>query len=227
MEEQVVNITDWKRIIAGEAPAIFYLEIMIRAAIVYAVLMTSMRLIGPRMSSQISRLELATMVALASAIGVPLLDPAAPITPVIIIAIPVVLISRWMAHRSFINERFEHAVHGSTAMLVEDGRLQLKAMQKTLTTRERLRAHLRSKGYVQLGAVKRVYLEPNGQFTIIPKEKASPGLCLLPAWDEEMINSRVTQTKEHICHHCGTSGNPGQVCTVCGRDEWTTAVVEK
>ena len=228
MNDKAVNIYDWERILAGQAPPVFYLEIVIRATIIYIVLMTSMRLIGPRMSSRVSRLELATMVALASAIGVPMLDPAAGMLPVLIIAIPVVMISRFIAKKSYDSERFERIVHGKAELLVNDGMLDIAGMRATLTTRERLWAHLRSEGIVHLGSIKRVYLEQNGQFTIVKNSQIQPGLCILPSWDGNFIKARVRNTDIQICHHCGAAQNSREVkCQRCGHEEWTAAVLEK
>src|SRR3954471_12365738 len=75
MDAQKIRPNDWHRILSGQEPVAFYLEIVLRVAVVYLILMLAMRLLGKRMSSQLSRTELAVVVSLAAAVGVPLLSP--------------------------------------------------------------------------------------------------------------------------------------------------------
>jgi uncharacterized membrane protein YcaP (DUF421 family) len=227
MKEQPINLTDFSRIFNGDLPPLFYLEIAIRAIIIYLVLIAAMRMLGSRMSSQVSRLELCTMVALASAIGVPMLNPDRGMLPVIIIAIPVVVISKLIARWSFDNERIEETVHGDTRSLVEDGVLNYPIMQNSLTTRERLQSYLRSQEICQLGSVKRLYLEANGQFTLVKEPSPKPGLSVLPDFDPEFSAKRLQSTGEDVCADCGTSPQTGvKICPHCGSDKRTHAVME-
>jgi len=81
MKPEEIHLKDWLRILIGEEPISFLLELIIRAAVVYLVLMLSMRLMGKRMSSQLSRNELATLVSLAAAVGVPMMAPDRGLLP--------------------------------------------------------------------------------------------------------------------------------------------------
>jgi uncharacterized membrane protein YcaP (DUF421 family) len=144
MKTEEIKLTDWVRILFGEVPPEFYLELVIRALIVYAILMISMRLMGSRMSGQISRLDLAAMVALASAIGVPMVSPSNGMLPAIIIAFIVVAISRLIAIWSFRNQHFEQLTQDNIDVLVEESVMQPDIMKQTRITRERLFAQLRS-----------------------------------------------------------------------------------
>src|SRR5690349_16696968 len=97
MKPDEIKLSDWARIFFGQVPPEFYGELIIRAVFIYALLMISMRLMGTRMSGQLSRLDLAAMVALASAIGVPILSPSNGLLPAVIIAVIVVSVSRVIA----------------------------------------------------------------------------------------------------------------------------------
>src|SRR3954453_1426943 len=104
MKPEEIKLSDWSRILFGQVPPEFYIELIIRGFLVYALLMVSMRLLGKRMSSQISRLELAALVALASAIGVPLLSMTNGVLPAFIISIIIVGMTRLI---SFVGTRNE------------------------------------------------------------------------------------------------------------------------
>src|SRR5690349_245760 len=103
MQPDEIRLSDWMRILFGQVPPVFYAEIAIRAFIVYALLMICMRLMGTRMSGQVSRLDMASTVALASAIGVPILSPSNGLVPAFIIAFIVVAFSRIIAKLSIKN----------------------------------------------------------------------------------------------------------------------------
>jgi uncharacterized membrane protein YcaP (DUF421 family) len=108
MKPEEIKLNDWMRIVFGNVPAEFYIELVIRGFLIYLMLMVSMRLLGKRMSGQVSRIELATLVALASAIGVPMLSPINGILPAFIIAIIIVGISRLLSFLIIKNEKFEN-----------------------------------------------------------------------------------------------------------------------
>ena len=234
MKPEEIKLNDWTRILFGQVPAEFYIELIIRGFLVYFLLMVAMRLLGKRMSGHMSMLELAALVSLASAIGVPLLSPMNGILPAFIITIIIVGLTRLISFLSMKNEKFEDVTQQDLETIVEDGVMRLNIMKRVRITRERLFAQLRSDNLHHLGKVKRMYLEANGAFTLIPNTSVQPGLLVLPDWDKAFINERVQVTNINICKECGAKkpnvvkiNDEGIECTNCGFNEWTTAVVER
>lgn len=228
MKPYEIHLNDWLRVLAGEVPWSFYIELIIRAAVFYLLLLVSIRLMGKRMSSQLSRNELAAMVSLAGAIGVPLQSPDRGILPAVIIAIIVVFIARWVAARAFKDQDFEKFSQGNISMLIKDSVMDLKTMKSARLSREQLVAQLRSKSVKQLGSVKRFYMEAGGSFTLIEEEKPKPGLSVLPRWDEG-FHARFKKSAEiKVCQSCGfTQKKPfdeKSKCSNCGDCTWTDAV---
>ncbi|RYF54587.1 MAG: DUF421 domain-containing protein, partial [Cytophagaceae bacterium] len=158
MKEDEIYLADWQRILFGEVPGSFYIEILIRAFVVYLLLVVSMRLMGRRMSSQLSRNEMAAMVSMAAAIGVPILDASRGLLPAVIIAMVVVCIQRIISYWAARNETFEGISQDISSTLIENGVIQLAAMRDARMTGELLFAQLRSNGLIHLGHVKRLYI---------------------------------------------------------------------
>ncbi|GAB3172194.1 hypothetical protein GCM10027291_26550 [Telluribacter humicola] len=177
----------------GEVPAVFYIEIVIRTFLVYILLMVCMRALGKRMSKQISRLEMSAMVALASAIGVPILVADRGMLPAFICAAVVVGITRLIAKYSLHHQHFEQITQGVIDILVDESVMNIDSMEKVLISRERLFTELRSKNLPHLGYLKRMYLEADGNFSTIMHDKPVPGLVALPFWDKEFINEKLNQ----------------------------------
>jgi uncharacterized membrane protein YcaP (DUF421 family) len=234
MKPDEIHWNDWIRIIFGEVPPYFYIELFVRAVLVYLLLLTAMRLLGKRMAAQLSRLDMAAMVALASSIGVSMLSPINGLLPPLIVTVLIVGITRLLSLLSVKKEKFEVAIQGKLDTLIANGVLQIKTMEKVRVTRERLFAQLRSKQIEHLGRVDRVYMEADGEFSLLLREKAEPGLSVLPDWDEEFIRSAVQEADKIVCAECGAE-KPGKSggsadsedCKNCGSKKWVKAVLSK
>ncbi|QJD79502.1 DUF421 domain-containing protein [Spirosoma rhododendri] len=110
-----------------------------------------MRLMGKRMASQLSRNEMAALVSLAAAVGIPLLDAHRGIIAPIVVATVIVGIQRLVAWLVQDNPRIEAITQDTPSILVENGVIQLSGIRETLVTRERLFAQLRSNSLEHLG----------------------------------------------------------------------------
>ena len=227
MKAEDIQLSDWQRIFIGDVPGGFYLEVILRIAIIYLILMISMRLMGKRMASQLSRSEMIAMVSLAAAIGVPLQSPDRGILPIVIIASIVISVQQLIAYLSFRNEKFETLSQGNITTLIEDNALNLENMRQTGITRERAFAELRSNSIYHLGEVKRLYFEAGGAFTLIKNIDTVPGLPVLPIWDKAYQNEMSKPCPELVCEKCGKmpAGNfASQPCGNCGNGSFINAV---
>jgi uncharacterized membrane protein YcaP (DUF421 family) len=225
--KQEIKLDDWRRIIIGEVPPSFFLELIIRAAIIFLVLMVAMRFMGKRMSGLLGRNELVAMVSLAAAVGIPLTSPDRGVLPAFIIAFVVVFIERLISRQVLFHPGFETFALGQMDTLIKNGVIDLKLLERVRVSRERLVAQLRSSGIKQLGGVKRLYMEANGSFTIIPTEEPVPGLTILPHWDTDFAKNFKYHDDKLACEVCGLTVNTTQKpekCPHCGSNKWTRAV---
>ncbi|WP_181307069.1 YetF domain-containing protein [Rufibacter sp. XAAS-G3-1] len=229
MKPEDIQVTDWLRILLGEVPGIFLLEIVIRVAFIYLVLMVSMRIMGKRMASMLSRTEMAALVSLAAANGVALMDPSRGILPIAIIAFVVVGIQRLISWRSTQDASFEETVMDDMDILVIDGTLQLDIMERTRITRDRLFAQFRHEDIFNLGKVQRTYMEANGSFTIMKFAEDRPGLPLIPDIDPDFLKEQKVAPDTFACKGCGllvkSQRPPQHDCTNCGANDWKEAVI--
>jgi uncharacterized membrane protein YcaP (DUF421 family) len=228
MNKDDIYLYDWQRILIGEVPGIFYVEILIRAAAIYFLLVLTMRLMGRRMASQLSRNEMAAMISMAAAIGVPILDAHRGLLPAYIIGMVVVFTQRIVSSYAAKSQRFEALSQGDKSILIENSVIQMPAMKAVRITRELLFAQLRSSGLIHLGHVKRLYMEANGAFTLIEEPAPRPGLSVLPEWDTEFIDQQEKAPGQYVCYHCGNLQPKAKpktdVCAKCGHSEWVPAL---
>jgi uncharacterized membrane protein YcaP (DUF421 family) len=221
MNKDDIKLTDWLRIIMGDSPAMFLIEIIFRVVLIYAILLIGMRLMGNRMAASITRIEQASIVTLAAAIGVPIQTPERGILPAFIIALVVVLCGKIIASKSVKSERFERIAQGKIDTLISNGVLQMEVIRNTSLTPERIFAQLRNKGIICLSQVKRFYIEANGSFTLLKAKEERPGLMILPEYDHA-FRKEFKESDEEICASCGAVREvKGQdKCRNCNHDVW-------
>lgn len=221
MNPEALDIWNLKRILLGNVPWIFLLEVVIRIFFIYLLLVVSMRLMGKRMAGTLNRNELAALVSMAAAIGIPMQQPDKGLLPAVIIALIVISIQRGMAVWALKNKKFEAATQGDISIMVEDGCLQLEEMEKTGFSKERIFAQLRGAGIRNLGKVQRLYLESNGGFSLLRNPNPKPGLSIIPDWDEEFAELQPTEEEVLACESCGKitedTSQYDKPCKNCGQ----------
>jgi uncharacterized membrane protein YcaP (DUF421 family) len=226
MEKYDIHLSDIMRILQGNVPWVFYLELVIRAVVVYLIIIVALRLMGKRMGKLLTRNELAAVSTLAAAIGIPLQTPDRGLLPGLLIAAIVVVLQRSVAGIASRKERFERLTQGRISTLVSDSVLQMNAMKECHLSRERIFSSLRGQNIRHLGEVQRFYLEASGSFTIIKHAKPVPGLCVLPVIDKAFINEQPHDHNKKICSYCGYSQlqEHTTACSNCHNKDWVYAI---
>jgi uncharacterized membrane protein YcaP (DUF421 family) len=220
MQAAQIHWNDWIRILFGNVPAPFFVEVIFRVVFVYVLIVTCIRLMGKRMASQLSRNELVAISSLAASIGIPIQAPDRGLLPAMIVALIVVLGQRFVSARSAHNETFERQSQGAISVLVLNGSLCLSKMESSRISRAEVFSELRAKNIIQLGAVKRFYFEAGGNFTLIKDDDPRAGLCILPGEDEEFIKEQPYDDHILVCERCGTQKAEAEVCNNCGADKF-------
>jgi uncharacterized membrane protein YcaP (DUF421 family) len=223
-----IAITDLARIFRGQNPWSFLGECAIRILFLYLLIILSMRLMGRRMAGQLSRIEMAALVSLAAAVGVPVQTPERGLLPALIIAAVVVAVQRLISLWSAKSRRFECIVQGDLDILVEAGQIRWSSMEHVVLDKELLFSELRSQGIENLGRVERVYLEANGAFAILQYSEPRAGLSIIPDWDREFRDQQKPANEQLACTRCG-SLQPHKIasasrCADCGGRSFAAAV---
>ena len=222
------QITDYTRILLGEMPGSFIAEAALRLVLLYLLMLTALRLMGKRMAGQLSRTELAALVSMAAAIGLPILSPDRGLLASVIIAAVVILGQRLVTHWSARHAGVERVLEGNVCTVVADGVMQLDKLEHSVLSREQLFAQLRSESLEHLGQVRRLYMEANGKFSLVEEEKPQPGLSLIPTWDDSFRQLQPVAAGKFGCRSCGqlleAPEKPATNCPRCGAREWEAAV---
>jgi len=229
MEPKDYNLFDLHRILFGDVPYVFLLEVVIRTIFIYFLLIVSIRLMGKRMALQLNVTEMTAMVALAAAIGVPIQAPDRGLLPAVIIAVVVVISERLISTIAKNNQGFEKIVHGDLNVLVSDSVVNFECLKLTSLSRELLFEQIRAAGCDHLGKVKRVYMESSGAFSLVKETEDKPGLSVIPHHDQDYWIEAERSNDYSVCCNCGMLRDDRSQqyteCPTCGHHDWQQAVV--
>lgn len=220
MDKDDIEITDWYRILFGEAPPEIIIEVAIRSIILYIVLVFIVRLLGKRTNSILTITERAVFITLGAIVAMPMHGPAHGIVIGIVVLLTVLLLQQSLTRSFFLNRKWEKLMQGKVAVLVKDAIIDVEQLEKLFFSRQQLFELLREKEIRHLGQVKRAYIEACGTLSIYKYKEPKPGLSIIPVKD---IDSIITRDEKHnACSWCGTVVEKDQVttCPNCRHDHW-------
>lgn len=232
--EAPVQMFDWGRILLGEEPPWFFLEILFRTLVIYLYTLGLLRWLGSRTLSQLSNLEFLLVIALGSAVGDAMFYPDVPLLHSLAVVTVVVLANKLLDVMMARRAPVERALDGIPEEAIKAGAICVDFLHSTTLSNSELFQQLRAHGIEQLGQVEHAYVETNGTVTVF-KTKAAPrpGLPIVPPLE---ITQPMTLTAEDAagspeilaCLNCGTLRLPethpaSDECPNCKHSKWTVA----
>ena len=140
----------------------------IRTAILYFIVIISIRLMGKRQIGELQPYELVITLMLSDLASLPMQDTRLPlllgIVPIITLLFVKILISEIQHSRLF-----EKILDGTPSIIISDGEINLEMMKKQRLTMNDILEELRSAGYLDISDIQYAIIETNGTISIIPK----------------------------------------------------------
>jgi uncharacterized membrane protein YcaP (DUF421 family) len=209
VDETIVPL-DLQRMLLGTEPPLFYLEIVVRTAIVYAYALLLLRWLGSRTIGQLSTVEFLLVIALGSAIGDAMFYPEVPLLHALLVVTVVVFANKGLDLMIVRSKTAERMIDGSPHEIVENGVLNVAAPRRSTIGRSEIFQQLRHRGIVQLGEVRHAYVEPDGMVTVFRRNRdVPPGLPIVPPWEvapplEIAADQPLENAASLACMQCGT-----------------------
>jgi uncharacterized membrane protein YcaP (DUF421 family) len=231
MDKEDIRLDDWERLLIGNNPWGFTVEIFLRTLIIYFFLVLVMRLLGKRMNAQLNITDLAVMLTLGAIASVPMQDYNAGILPGILLLVAILLLHQGLTLLSFKKRSIEELTEGKVRCVIKDGLIDTGRLEEMRISKDQIFSVLRSNGIRHLGQVKRLYSEADGQFSVFKSNEPKPGFSVYPRKDDSLPPSTEKIEEQHVCGYCGNlSTSPKDVeksCGHCGRSEWMQAIGNK
>jgi uncharacterized membrane protein YcaP (DUF421 family) len=213
---------DLTRMVFGDAPPLFYAEIVVRCLIIYGWTLVLFRWIGGRSIAQLSLVEFLLVIALGSAVGDSLFSPGVPLLHALAVITLIVLISKSIDLVTLRSRKLNEIVDGAPVEVLRDGVLQMPGLVARAMSTAELVSMLRLEGITNLGAVRTAYLEPSGHLSLFPADPARPGLAIEPP--AALCPPPLAPAGgPACCTTCGwtDAGAPPRICPNCAGTGWT------
>jgi uncharacterized membrane protein YcaP (DUF421 family) len=163
---------DWAKLFVPTLPL---MEVFIRGSVIYLLLFCVMRFLPRREVGGLGAADILVIVIIADAVQNGMSGQYESITEGLLLA---GTIFGWATLIDWLDYRFPelHLSERPPLMVVRNGRLLRRHMDREQVSEQELMAQLRQHGYENLEDVSAAYIEGDGQFSVLGKRKrAVPG----------------------------------------------------
>jgi uncharacterized membrane protein YcaP (DUF421 family) len=147
-------------------------EKILRSLLVFIFLAVALRLGGKRELAQINVLDLAVLLLASNALQNALIGDDNSVTGGVIGASTLFIANYVFIRLTFRHSKLRRILEGRPRVLLRNGRLDRKAMDKEAITQEELEDQLLDKGMTSFDGVGLIILETNGKLVFLNKEQA-------------------------------------------------------
>ena len=119
--DQAIQIFDWERMLLGDEPTLFLLEIAFRTAVIYVYALVLLRWLGSRTIGQLSTIEFLLVIALGSAVGDAMFYPDVPLLHALLVITVVVVANKGLDTVIAKSSTAERAIDGIPEEAIRGG----------------------------------------------------------------------------------------------------------
>ena len=141
-------------------------EKILRPVVVYLVLIVLLRAFGKRELAQLNPFDLVVLLSLSNTVQNAIIGDDNSITGGVIGAFSLLAINWVVVRILFRSPKLNRALEGKATVLIRDGHVDRKALEREALTREELVEVVHRQGFEHSHDVHRCELEPNGTFYI-------------------------------------------------------------
>ncbi len=142
------------------------LEKLLRPVIVYLALVLLLRLFGKRELAQLNPFDLVVLLSLSNTVQNAIIGEDNSVTGGLIGAFSLLAINWLVVRTLFRSKRLTHVMEGRATILLRDGQIDRRALERESLTREELLEVIHRQGFEHFHQVRRCELEPNGTFYV-------------------------------------------------------------
>jgi len=143
-----------------------WLELVLRAVIVYIFLLVLLRFTGKRQVGQLSSFDLVLLLVLSNAVQNAMNGGDDSVLAGIILASVLVLLNSLVGLATYKSKKLEALMEGRPLILIHNGKLFTDVMERERLTRHELNAALRAASCASVEEVHWAILETNGHITV-------------------------------------------------------------
>ena len=144
---------------------------VLRAAVVYAMVMVMMRISGKRAVGQLTPFDLVLLILVGNAVQNGINGGDNSLTGAFVMAATLIALNYAVAFATARSRVAERVIEGAPVVIARDGALLGDVLRRELVSRDDFEEALRSSGLRGLDEVEIALLETNGRISVIPKPR--------------------------------------------------------
>lgn len=147
------------------------MDVVIRAAAVYLVLLVVLRVAGKRTMAQVTTFDFILLLIIGDAVADALLGEDSSVTAAALVVTTLVIMERLSDYISWRLPRFKRALESVPVVLVQDGRPVQEVMDRErMSSDDVLSAARATQGLESMDQIKWAVLETSGEISIVPRQ---------------------------------------------------------
>jgi uncharacterized membrane protein YcaP (DUF421 family) len=157
------------------------IEIALRTAVIYAVVLLGVRLSGKREVGQMTPFDLTLLLLISNSVQNAMTGPDTSLLGGVIAAATLLLLNYLVADLSGINRRFRKLVEGEPSLLIHDGKVITGHLAKERVSKDELDRALREHGIASTHDVALAVLEVDGSISCLKYDEIKTDARTHPA----------------------------------------------
>ena len=150
------------------------LHVIMRTAMVYAVLILFLRLLGKRQLGEMELSEFVVAALIANLAAHPLEEHEVPLFSALLPIAVLSVLELATAFLSLRSIRLRSLLYGRPSLIIDHGKIDQAEMRRNRFTPDELMQAMRSQGILDINEVLYAVLETNGTLNVIPIAEAKP-----------------------------------------------------
>ncbi len=150
------------------------LQVLVRTAIIYGVVLIGVRLSGKREVGQMTPFDLTLLLLLSNSVQNAMTGPDTSLVGGIVAACTLLIMNYFVAEVSGENRRFRRLIQGSPSLLVHDGKVVEAHMAREHVSLDELQRAIREHGIPHVSDVALAVLEVDGSISVLKYDDVKP-----------------------------------------------------
>lgn len=147
------------------------LEIALRAAIIYVVVLIGLRLTGKREVGQMTPFDLVLLLLIANAVQNAMTGPDTSVTGGLVAVATLLAVNALVTHVVWRHKKAREWIEGTPTLLIRSGKVIPEHLAKEKVTREELQQALREHGVASVEEVSLAVLEIDGSISVLRNDE--------------------------------------------------------
>jgi uncharacterized membrane protein YcaP (DUF421 family) len=178
----------WSNMFVLDQEKVSYIEKIIRPIIIYGLLVFLFRILGKREIAQLNPVDFIVLLLVSNTVQNAIIGDDTSVTGGVIGVVSLLFVNRLVAKAKYKRAAFEALIEGTPRLLIENGKIDKKAIKQELLTKDDLEVIAHKEGYESIDDLDKCVLDPNGVFFVEGKVDTK----------DEKFRKDVLQKIEHL-----------------------------